>query len=46
LGILIYVLGNLVIWKSKKQTIVAQLTMEAKMIAMAYGKGQIDWLWD
>jgi hypothetical protein len=45
-GILIYVLGILVIWKSKKQTIVAQSTMEAEMIATAYGKVQIDWLRD
>ena len=45
-GILIYVLGILVIWKSKKQTIIVQSTMEAEMIARAYEKVQIDRLWD
>jgi hypothetical protein len=45
-GILIFVHGILVIRKSKKQTIVAQSTMEAEMIAMAYGKEQIHWLQD
>jgi hypothetical protein len=42
--IIIYVLGTLVIWKSKKQSVVAQSTMQAEMIAAAYGKVQIDWL--
>jgi len=44
LGIVVYALGTLVIWKSKKQSIVAQSTMQAEMIATAYGKVQIDWL--
>jgi len=46
LGILIYTLGTLVIWQSKKQCVVAQLTMQAEMITTAYGKVQIDWLRD
>jgi len=45
-GIVIYALGTLVIWKSKKQSVVAQTTMQAEMIATAYGKVQIDWLHD
>ena len=45
-GIVVYALGTLVIWKSKKQSIVAQSTMQAEMIATAYGKVQIDWLHD
>jgi hypothetical protein len=45
-GIVVYALGNLVIWKSKKQTLVAQSTMQAEMIATAYGKVQVDWLKD
>ena len=43
-GIIVYALGTLVIWKSKKQSVVAQSTMQAEMIATAYGKVQIDWL--
>jgi hypothetical protein len=43
-GMLIFILGILVIWKCIMQTIVAQSTMEAEMIATAYGKVQIDWL--
>jgi hypothetical protein len=43
-GYLLYVLGNLVLWKSKKQTIVAQGTMESELIASAAAKRQIDWL--
>jgi len=45
-GIVVYALGTLVIWKSKKQSVVAQTTMQAEMIATAYGKVQIDWLRD
>jgi hypothetical protein len=45
-GIVVYALGTLVIWKSKKQSVVAQLTMQADMIATAYGKVQINWLRD
>jgi hypothetical protein len=46
LGIVVYALGTLVIWMSKKQSVVAQSTMEAEMIATVYGKVQIDWLRD
>jgi hypothetical protein len=42
-GYLLYVLGNLVLWKSKKQTLVAQSTMESELIASAAVKRQIDW---
>ena len=45
-GIVVYALGTLVIWKSKKQSVVAQSTMQAEMIATAYRKVQIDWLRD
>jgi hypothetical protein len=45
-GIVVYALGTLVIWKSKKQSVVAQSTMQAEMIATGYGKVQIDWLRD
>jgi hypothetical protein len=45
-GIVVYALGTLVIWKSKKHSVVAQWTMQAEMIATAYGKVQIDWLHD
>jgi len=45
-GIVVYALGILVIWKSKKQTLVAQSTMQAEMIATAYSKVQVDWLQD
>jgi len=34
-GIVVYALGTLVIWKSKKQSVVAQSTMQAEMIATA-----------
>jgi len=37
-GIIICALGILVLWRSKKQTLVAQSTMQAEMIATAYGK--------
>jgi len=42
----VYALGTLVIWKSKKQSVVAQSTMQAEMMATAYYKVQIDWLHD
>jgi len=45
-GIVVYALGTLVIWKSKKQSVVAQSTMQAEMIATAYGKVEIDRLRD
>jgi len=45
-GNVVYALETLLIWKSKKQSVVAQLTMQAEMIATAYGKVQIDWLRD
>jgi len=43
-GIVVYALGTLVIGNSMKQSVVAQSTMQAEMIATAYGKVQIDWL--
>jgi len=45
-GIIVYALGTLLFWKSKKYSIVVQLTMQAKMIATVYGKMQIDCLGD
>jgi len=45
-GIVVYALRTLVTWKSKKQGVVAQVTMQAEMIATEYGKVQIDWLHD
>jgi len=45
-GIIVYTLGTLVILKSKKQSVVAQSTMQAEMIATTNGKVQIDWLRD
>jgi len=45
-GIIIFALGILVLWRSKKQTLVAQSTMQAEMIVTAYGKVQLDWLRD
>jgi hypothetical protein len=42
-GYLLYALGILVLWKSKKQTLVAQSTMESELIASAAVKRQIDW---
>ena len=45
-GIVVYTLGTLVIWKSRNQSVVPQSTMQAEMIATAYGKVQIDWLRD
>jgi len=43
-GMIIFGLGILVLWRSKKQTLVAQSTMQTKMIATANGKVQLDWL--
>jgi len=43
---LVYTLRTLVIWKLKKQSVLAQSTMQAEMIATVYGKVQIDWLHD
>ena len=45
-GIIVYTLKTLVIWKLKKQSVVAQSTMQAELIATVYGKVQIDWLRD
>jgi hypothetical protein len=45
-GTIIFVLGILVLWRSKRQTLVAQSTMQAEMITTAYGKVQLDWIWD
>ena len=45
-GIVVNVLGALVIWNSKKQSIAAQSLMQAEMIAIAYSKVQIDSLRD
>jgi len=45
-GIIIFALGILVLWRSKKYTLVAQSTMQAEMIATAYGKVQLNWLRD
>jgi transposase InsO family protein len=42
-GYILFVNGILVLWKSKKQTLVAQSTMEAELIASATVKKQIDW---
>jgi hypothetical protein len=41
-----YAVGTLLIWKSKKQSVVAQSRIQAVMIATGYSKGQIDWLRD
>jgi len=45
-GIIVYAIRTLIIWKSKKQSVVPRSTMQAEMIAKAYGKVQIDWLHD
>ena len=45
-GIVVYARRTIVIWKSKKERVVAQSTMQAEMIATTYGKVQIDWLRD
>jgi hypothetical protein len=42
-GYLLYVRGILVLWKSKKQTLVAQSTMQSELIASAAVKRQVDW---
>ena len=44
--IVVYAFGTLIMWKSKKQKVVAQSTMQAEMIASAYGKVQFDLLKD
>jgi len=36
-GIIIFELGILVLWRSKKQTLVAHSTMQVEMIATAFG---------
>jgi hypothetical protein len=41
-GIVVYALGTLIIWKSKKQRLVSQSTMQTEMITTEYGKVQID----
>jgi len=46
LRIVVYALRTLVISQLKKQSVVPQLTMNAEMIATAYGIVQIDWLHD
>jgi len=46
LGIIIFMLGILVLWRWKNQTLVAQSTMQAEMIATAYGTVQLDRLRD
>ena len=43
---LIYVGGTLVQWKSKKQGLVAQSTMEAELIATAEAWKQVQWMED
>jgi hypothetical protein len=43
-GYLIYAHGSLVDWKSKKQTIVAQSTMEAELIASATALRTVNWI--
>jgi hypothetical protein len=45
-GIIVYGLGTIIIWRFKKQCVVAQSTMQGEMIATGYGKVQIDWLRD
>jgi hypothetical protein len=42
LAIIIFALGILVLWRSKKQTLVAQWRMQAEMIATVYGEFQLD----
>jgi len=43
---IMFALGILVPWTSKKQTVVAQSTIHAVMIARAYGEVQLNWLRD
>jgi len=45
-GIIIVALEILVLWRSMKQTLVAQSTMQAEVISTAYGKVQLDRVWD
>jgi hypothetical protein len=42
-GYILFVNGILVLWKSKKQTLVAQSTMQSELIASAAVKRQVDW---
>jgi len=41
---LVYARGTLITWKSKKQTIVAQSTMEAELIASATAMRTVNWM--
>ena len=43
-GYLIYACGTLITWKSKKQTIVTQSTMEAELIASATAMRTVNWM--
>ena len=43
-GVLTYIDGNLVTWSSKKQSIVAQSTVEAEYIALAECTKQVLWI--
>jgi hypothetical protein len=45
-GYVIYIDGILTAWKSKKQSITAQSTMHAELIATASAKRTVDWLTD
>ncbi|KAA0055481.1 hypothetical protein E5676_scaffold314G00540 [Cucumis melo var. makuwa] len=43
-GYIFNIAGGAVAWKSKKQTILAQLTMESEMIALAAASEEASWL--
>jgi len=43
-GLMIFVLGILLLWRWKKQTLVAQSTMQAEINGTSYGKVQLNWL--
>ena len=43
-GYIFNIVGGIVAWKSKKQTILAQPTMESEMIAQATGSEEPNWL--
>ena len=43
-GYIFSIIGGKISWKSKKQTILAQSTMESEMIALAIVSGEADWL--
>jgi hypothetical protein len=43
-GYLIYAYGILISWRSKKQTLVAQSTMEAELIATATALRAVNWM--